>query len=63
MYLYPRSTMTQNRLNSVAACNVHQKVLMSVSTENIVTDFVSLHSEQSDRGPLVQLYTNYNIIL
>ena len=41
---YLRSTMTQKRLNSVAVCNVHQKVLMSVSIEDIMTDFISLHS-------------------
>ena len=43
---YLRSTMTQQRLNSVAVLHVHQRKLMSVSLDDILKDFISLNSQR-----------------
>ena len=43
---YLRSTMTQQRLNNVAVLHVHQRRLMSVSLDDILTDFISLNSQR-----------------
>jgi len=39
-----RSTMTQERLNSVAVCHIHQDLLHRIDMDAIMCDFVS-HSE------------------
>ena len=43
---YLRSTMTQQRLNSVAVLHVYQRKLMSVSLDDILKDFISLNSQR-----------------
>jgi len=43
---YLRSTMTQKRLNNVAACNVHKDILMSLPINDVIKDFISLNSQR-----------------
>ncbi len=38
---YLRSTMTQQRLNSLAVCHVHQELLDSIDVDALMQEFVS----------------------
>ncbi len=45
-----RSTMSQNRLNNVAVCNVHQRYIDNIDIRSLVNEFVSANDRREEKN-------------